>query len=271
MASFGVEVEEYPGWEGNGADPFEPVVLVGHHTASAPPTEMPSLGTILNGRPDLAPPLANALIGRSGRFLCTASGRANHAGSGSYKGVAGNTFALGYEVENAGTGEVWSQPLIMRGYVCGVAGGLAMMGRDASYFCRHAEWAGPRKIDPWGPWWDGHRWEQDADHFRELVQITLNTGGLDVDTLGRWMQEQANRVITALTAVVNGRRSDSLFVVRPQAKAARPGDTWSFNGQTRRHLTTGQAAVLVKRFNARRVLLTPAEMAAFKAAAPEAP
>lgn len=270
VAAFGARVDVNPAFLTLGSDSFAPEVVVGHHTASAPPANLPALGTILGGRPDLAPPLANGMVARDGLVVCTASGRANHAGPGSWRGMVGNTFALGWEVENNGTGEMWTSTLIMSGYVPAVAGSLAMLGRDASWFCRHAEWAGPRKIDPWGPWWDGHRWEQDADHFRELVQITLNTGGLDMDTLGIWMQQQSSRVIAALTAVVNGRRSDSLFLVKPASRAARPTGTWVFDGTERRQVDPETARLWRDQFHARVVILSPAQMTVWKAAVPVA-
>ena len=48
-----VEYLEIDGWRGRGADTFTPKGSVNHHTAGARKGVVPSLGTCINGRPDV--------------------------------------------------------------------------------------------------------------------------------------------------------------------------------------------------------------------------
>lgn len=274
LRAYGCTVVEHPGWTTAGSPDFNPLGVVCHHTASQPPANAPALGTVVNGRPDLPPPLANVVLARDGTAIVTAAGRANHAGSGSWQGLVGNSMVWGIEAENNGTGEVWTQRQLGE-YVRVTAALLALSRRtDSSWACRHAEWAGPRKIDAWGPWFDGRRWERDAPLFRALVQTALNNNGdvYDMDTLGRWMQEQANRVIATLTAVVNGRQADGLYLVQPANKTARRRDgAWLWDGgPTCRHLSpsTGSIRLMVGPFRARRVRLSASDLRIFHTIAP---
>src|ERR1700722_2989579 len=74
-----------------------------HHPAGGKTLNMPSLNTIIHGRPDLSGPLAQLGLGRDGTYYVIAAGRCNHAGAGLWKGVAaGNTHFLGVEAENTG-------------------------------------------------------------------------------------------------------------------------------------------------------------------------
>ncbi len=112
--------------------PFEPAGIVVHHTASRGPADLPSLGTVLQGRAGLSGPLCHVLIGRkvtegdsqTSVVVCT-DGLANHAGpgrSGVLKHVrseepltpdmvswgvrdddGGNRWYYGIEIENCGT------------------------------------------------------------------------------------------------------------------------------------------------------------------------
>jgi hypothetical protein len=138
---------------------------VGHHTASNATSGItPSLGTVIYGRPDLAGPLAQTLLGRDARWYIVASGRANHAGSGQWPGIAlGNGDTLATEAENNGLNtETWSMNCV-RSYARGVAALLNAQGLPAERFCAHYEWAtNPvgRKVDRglWqggGDWWNG--------------------------------------------------------------------------------------------------------------------
>ena len=56
-----------------------------HHTAGAKTLNMPSLNTILQGRPDLPGPLAHLGLGRDGTYYVIAAGRCNHVGAGTWK------------------------------------------------------------------------------------------------------------------------------------------------------------------------------------------
>lgn len=104
-----------------------------------------------------------------------AAGRANHAGSGSWRGLVGNSSVWGTEANNRGTGEMWPDVQI-DAYARLCAATCDYSGFTAEMVCRHAEWAPSRKIDPAGPWEDGHDWSRDASHFRALVA----QGGTDM-------------------------------------------------------------------------------------------
>ena len=62
----------------------------------------PSLEVCINGRPDLAGPLCNVMVGRDNTMFVVAAGRANHAGSGGWRGRSGNSTVYGIERENTG-------------------------------------------------------------------------------------------------------------------------------------------------------------------------
>jgi peptidoglycan hydrolase-like protein with peptidoglycan-binding domain len=113
---------------------------------------MPSLNTIINGRPDLRGPLAQLGLGRDGTWYVIAAGRCNHAGAGMWNGVtAGNTHFLGVEAENTGRADDHPWPDVQfDAYRRGVAAILGHIGRDAEWCAGHKEFALPhgRKDDP---------------------------------------------------------------------------------------------------------------------------
>ena len=96
----GVPVDELPGWNTNGSSDFHPQGSVNHHTAGGANGANPSLATCLFGRPkdNLPGPLCNVLQSRDpngrDRALIIAAGRANHAGKGGWRGLAGNSFEV---------------------------------------------------------------------------------------------------------------------------------------------------------------------------------
>src|SRR5262245_58324550 len=77
------KVRETKGWKLRGRPtqgPFNPRGSVNHHTASGPaPPDAPSLGIVVNGRPDLPGPLCNVLQSYSDKAIVVAAGVANHA------------------------------------------------------------------------------------------------------------------------------------------------------------------------------------------------
>lgn len=147
-----LKVAEVPGWETRGRGDVGPTKgIICHHTAGPMNGNMPSLGTVTGGRPDLPGPLAQLGLGRDGTFYVIAAGRANHAGAGLWKGFnTGNTNFIGIEAENAGTpADAW--PTIqVQAYQHGVAAILKHIGADADMCCGHKEYALPagRKTDP---------------------------------------------------------------------------------------------------------------------------
>lgn len=146
LARFGLRVELVPGWETRGSSSFAPACVVDHWTAGPRGTTgRPSLGVVTNGRAGLPGPLCNVYLGRDGTCVVVAAGRANHAGAGGFRGLAGNSAAYGIEAECGGDGD-WT-PEMLAAYPRLNAALLSGLGRDASWVAGHNEWAPDRKID----------------------------------------------------------------------------------------------------------------------------
>lgn len=146
LRAAGLNVVEVAGWQTRGADTFSPLGSVDHHTAGPRSGNAPSLGTCINGRPDLTGPLCNVHVARDNTCHVVAAGKANHAGQGGFKGISGNSRMFGVERENVGTSaEPWRpdqtetaarvHAALLRGH-----------GLSAETLCLHKEWT-PRKSD----------------------------------------------------------------------------------------------------------------------------
>ena len=145
----GVTVVEEPGWRDRGSATFNPKGVICHHTAGPARGDAPSLGVCINGRPDLPGPLCQIVLARSGTAHVIASGRANHAGRGGWRGLEGNTSVFGIEAENTGQGEAWPAAQLAAYVACVAA--LCRRGQiPVGMVCAHREWAPGRKIDPKG-------------------------------------------------------------------------------------------------------------------------
>lgn len=146
------DAESVGDWKNRGHGDFgSPKGILLHDTAGrAPPNDHPSLSTVIHGRPDLAGPLCNLYLSRSGAFYPIAAGKGWHAGAGNWQGVTdGNAHFIGIEMENDGIGEPW-QPPIVRAAQTGVAALLKHIGAPNIMCAGHKEYALPkgRKIDP---------------------------------------------------------------------------------------------------------------------------
>lgn len=159
----GLRVKEVQGWRDRGSATFSPRGLVLHHTAGPTIGDMPSLNLIVAGRPGIPGPLSQLALGRSGTVYVIASGRANHAGDGGWRGLAGNASVWGIEAENTGRGEPWPAAQL-NAYVTLAAVLAARTPFRPSMIAGHREWAPTRKIDPTGI---------DLDIFRARVASEL--------------------------------------------------------------------------------------------------
>lgn len=145
LRAAGCTVVEIAGWQTRGDDIFAPRGSVDHHTAGGAAGNAPSLGICINGRSDLPGPLCHVLVGRDLTCYLIAAGRANHAGSGGWRGMTGNSSVFGVERENVGTpAEPWRFEQTVHAATVHRA---LLDGRSAELCCRHAEWAPTRKID----------------------------------------------------------------------------------------------------------------------------
>lgn len=145
-----LEVIEVPGWETRGRGEMSDVrAVVCHHTATLNRTaDMPSLDTLVDGRPDLTGPLAHFGLSRSGKVYVIAAGRCNHAGTVRDPSW-GNSHAIGIEAEATGTDATWPEiQLEAFAQLCRVL--IDHFGLSASAVLGHKEVADPpgRKIDP---------------------------------------------------------------------------------------------------------------------------
>ncbi len=149
----GLKIAEVDGWQGRGHGPMSAVLgVMCHHTAGPHTGNMPSLRILIDGRPDLAGPLAQLGLGRDGTFYIVAAGRCWHAGPGEWRGItAGNSHFIGIEAENTGKSDDTPWPTVqLDAYACGAAAILAHLGRGADDCAGHKEFARPsgRKPDP---------------------------------------------------------------------------------------------------------------------------
>ncbi|HIW61602.1 MAG TPA: N-acetylmuramoyl-L-alanine amidase [Candidatus Stackebrandtia excrementipullorum] len=151
----GIEVVEQGDWHNRyHAGAFEPFGVLWHHTAGAPSSPSnphPSLDVVINGRPDLPGPLAQALVDYNGVFHVISAGRCYHAGasggSGPIPAGDGNTMMVGWEIDYDGV----NQEMSAAQYEASIAATVAVLGefgRDAQHARGHRETSTTGKIDP---------------------------------------------------------------------------------------------------------------------------
>lgn len=174
LLNAGLKVAEQPGWRTRGRGDVGPTKgVICHHTAGAKTGNMPSLGVVTNGRPDLPGPLAQLCLGRDGTYFVVAAGRCNHAGVGNWQGfTAGNTNFIGIEAENTGQATDPWPAVQMDAYRRGVAAILKKIRANAIMCCGHKEYALPigRKNDP----------TFDMNDFR--LQVSMIMAGIAPDS-----------------------------------------------------------------------------------------
>jgi hypothetical protein len=169
LDTWGLAFDLLDGWEGRGVEfPSSPLVVVGHHTATSARArgDLPTWRILRDGRPDLPGPLSQTGLGRSGRVLVIASGKANHAGAGAWFGLPGgrdydvrvSSRTVGIEAEHPGDSSPWPR-VQLDAYDRLIACLLWGLGQQAEAYCGHREWALPsgRKPDPRGIYLPGQR------------------------------------------------------------------------------------------------------------------
>jgi len=177
LRAWGLDVVEVTGWQTRRRPgTFAPLGVLIHHTAGPRGKDAPSLQVCIDGRRDLAGPLCQILVARSGKVYVISVGRCNHAGiGGPLAGMvpvdAGNRLLVGIEAENDGVGEPWpvAQQLVM---VRASAAVLDLLGRARGNCWAHREYT-PRKIDPKGLDMDAFRWA--VAHARTPGEPTMPT------------------------------------------------------------------------------------------------
>lgn len=168
LKAAGLKVAEVEGWQNRGNGNVSQIRgVICHHTVGAKTGNMPSLYSLIHGRPDLTGPLCQLGLGRDGTYYVIAAGRANHAGKGIWQGIStGNSSFIGIEGENhGGVDDKWPD-VQMDAYERGVAAILKKIGRGAEFCAAHREYALPvgRKPDP----------RFDMDDFRARVAALID-------------------------------------------------------------------------------------------------
>lgn len=163
----GLPVRELPGWQTRGHGEMAQILgVLAHHTAGPRTGNYPSENIVVNGRPDLAGPLANLGLARDGTWIIVAAGQAWHAGTGSVPWCpanTGNTHLLGVEAESCGVVDDWTDA--QRGsYPRGAAALLSHLNLPASRAIGHKEWAPTRKVDP--AFWDMNAFRADVARWQ---------------------------------------------------------------------------------------------------------
>ena len=149
LRSAGLKVSETQGWAECGRAEMGTIQgVICHHTGTVQPGNMPTLGMLTKGRPDLPGPLCQLGLGRDGTFYIVAAGRANHAGPGQWRNKTGNAHFIGIEGENGGRPQDAWPEVQMDAYRRGVAAILTYCGLSVDMCCGHKEFAPNRKIDP---------------------------------------------------------------------------------------------------------------------------
>lgn len=186
------KVREVDGWKRRGRDfagasaTLNVKGSVNHHTAGAGPEagNAPSLGIVVNGRADLSGPLAQVLQAYDDTAIVVAAGVANHAGSGSWKGLEGNSSVEGLEVEHRGTRSVVKKRVMVMAAIHAVFL-WRPSGKDLEprMTCQHREW-GENAHPPTGKpdFATNFSTKPRADTFRDLVKHTLG----QLNAVNKW-------------------------------------------------------------------------------------
>jgi hypothetical protein len=146
--SAGLTVVEQAGWQSRGHGAQTDVqAIVCHHTGGPAGGDAPSLGTVQNGRPDLAGPLSHFVLARSGVVYVVAAGQCWHAGA-TLQSWQSNPHSIGIEAEGTGN-DTWPEVQIIA-YAKLCAALAKAFGLGASRVLGHKEICAPvgRKVDP---------------------------------------------------------------------------------------------------------------------------
>jgi hypothetical protein len=146
LRAAGLIVREYPGWSTRGSASFRPRGVVCHHTGPWSTVEG-MVRLCYQGRSDLPGPLCQVVLAPDGVCHVIAAGRANHAGTGGWRGLTGNSSVLGIEAIHAGSANVPWPTVQLEAFVVCAAALAHRVGAGADLVCGHKEWTA-RKIDP---------------------------------------------------------------------------------------------------------------------------
>lgn len=200
----GLIVKELGGWQGRGAEFIaRPNTVIAHHTGTpkAARGDLPTQRILIEGRADLPGPLCQVGLGRNGTVYIVASGKANHAGKGTWRGTTASAYTVGIEAENPGDGKPWPDKQY-DAYVRLCAVLLRGLGQGAERLAAHREWALPlgRKVDPAGI--DMDRMRLDVARKLSNFQHPKPPPTSEVDVTDDEIEKVAERVFDKLKGYV---------------------------------------------------------------------
>lgn len=218
----GLKVVEIAGWQSRGVEFADrPTTVLCHHTATpkAAKGDLPTQKILIEGRSDLPGPLCQVALGRNGTVYTVASGKANQAGKGTWRGTTSSAYTIGVEAEHPGTG-AWPQKQY-DAYVTLCAVLARGLGVGAARVCGHREWATPagRKTDP----------NFDMDRFRVEVARKLTVFQHPKPTTGDWFdmatKEELREVIAEEVAkAVKTLHEDHVVILRGTSTGSHPNN-----------------------------------------------
>lgn len=176
----GLTVVEIAGWQNRayaGQDLQEVRGVVWHHTATPRSnferSDLPTLGTCLNGNAYTPGPLTQLMLGRTGIVYVLAAGVCNHAGAGSAAGIprdTGNHYFIGIEMESSGIAPAdWTEDQLRVAPYLGAALELSYLQHlppELRAQIGHKEYSSQGKIDPF-------QWPGDMDGLRAQINAVL--------------------------------------------------------------------------------------------------
>lgn len=186
LRDYGLTVVEIDGWKTRGYQGQDLTAIRGvmwHHTATPRSnfinSDLPTLGTCLNGNHATPGPLCQIMLGRSGTVYILAAGRCHHAGWGVAAGIpldTGNQYFIGIEMESSGIAPAdWTADQIRVAPYLGAALELEYLWYlepDMRLQLGHKEYTSARnpnlggKIDP-------YNWPGDMDGLRAQINATI--------------------------------------------------------------------------------------------------
>lgn len=217
----GLKVVQLDGWQRRGVEfPSIPNTVIAHHTATPASArgDLPTQKILIEGRSDLAGPLCQVALGRNGTVYIVASGKANHAGKGAWRGTTLSAQTIGIEAENPGDGKPWPAKQYAA-YVQLVAVLLRSLGQSPERLAGHKEWALPagRKTDP----------TLDMNQFRRDVATVMAPHHTPAPTTKEWDEMATKDEIKAVVqevvdAAVAKLHADHLVLLRGTQDGTHP-------------------------------------------------
>lgn len=185
LRKYGLTVVEIDGWQnraipdvyGRPIDLIEVRGFMWHHTATPRSnyqySDLPTLGTCLNGNSQTPGPLTQMMLGRTGIVYVLATGLCYHAGAGTMAGIPrdmANYYTAGIEMESSGIAPAdWTEDQKRVAPYLGAALELEYLQHlpeELRAQVGHKEYSSTGKIDPF-------MWPGDVDGLRNAINAKI--------------------------------------------------------------------------------------------------